>query len=114
MGRPRKEINQDQLESICRAYLSLKDVAAFFQCSEDTIENRCKEWGYEGFSDCRSQNMVHTRLNIQQKAIAMASEGNVPMLIFTLKNLCNWVDKQESTVDLSKIQINIDKQDENL
>ena len=101
MSRPRLEIEQAQLEAFCRMHPSLKDAAAFFKCSEDTIENRCKEFGYTGFSDCREQNMVHTRLKIVQKAISMAEAGNVPMLIFSLKNLCGWVDKFENKHDIT-------------
>jgi len=102
MARPRKEIDQNQLESLCRLNPTLKDVAAFFQCSEDTVERRCAEYGYKDFADARQQNMVHTRLGVIRKAVEMANNGNVPMLIFTLKNLCGWADKQESTVGLDK------------
>lgn len=93
---------------------SLKDCAAWFKCSEDTIENRSKEYGYLSFSDLRQQNMVHTRNKLVKKALAMAESGNVPMLIFALKNLCGWSDKLESTVDQKTIQINIDKTDSEL
>ena len=96
MARPRLEIDQEQLEAFCRMNPTLKDAAAFFKCSEDTIERRCKDFGYESFADARQQNMVHTRLKLIRKAISMADAGNVPMLIFSLKNLCGWVDKMEN------------------
>jgi hypothetical protein len=113
-GRPRVEIDQDQFESLCRLNPTLKDAAAFFKCSEDTIERRAKDFGYQGFADARAENMVHTRLDLIRKAVSMGKSGNVPMLIFSLKNLCGWKDKQDVEVSSGTIQINIDKQDSEL
>lgn len=101
MARPRLEIDQEQLEAFCRMNPTLKDAAAFFKCSEDTIESRCKEFGYEGFSDARQQNMVHTRLKLIRSALQMAEKGNPALMIFCLKNLCGWTDKVENKVDLT-------------
>jgi hypothetical protein len=104
MARPRIEIDQKQLEALCRMNPTLKDAAAFFKCSEDTIELRAKEFGYESFTDLRQQNMVHTRLNLIRKALEMAEKGNTAMVIFALKNLCGWADKQEiAQVDKTRI-----------
>jgi hypothetical protein len=38
MGRSRMEIDETQLEALCRMNPTLKDTSAFFKCSEDTIE----------------------------------------------------------------------------
>lgn len=102
MARPRIEIDQEQLEALCRMNPTLKDAAAFFKCSEDTIERRCKEFGYNDFADARQQNMVHTRLKLIRKALSMADSGNTAMMIFALKNLCGWSDKLEHKQDESK------------
>lgn len=95
VARPTKALDREEFEAFCRLNPTLKDAAAFFKLSEDTIERRCKEWEYTGFADARQQNMVHTRLKLIRKAVSMAEGGNVPMLIFALKNLCGWVDKHE-------------------
>lgn len=113
MARPRLEIDQGQLESLCRLNPTLKDCAAFFKCSEDTIENRAKEFGYESFSDLRNKNMVHTRLMLVRSAVKKAENGDNTMLIFCLKNLCGWADKQETTQNQT-ISIEIEKEDEGL
>lgn len=111
MARPRKEIDREKLEALCRMAPTLKDAAAFFKVNQDTITDRCKEWGYEGFSDAREQNMVHTRLSLIRKAINMAEAGNATMLIFALKNLCGWADKIDSSTEIVKKPFVI--QDEN-
>jgi DNA-binding transcriptional MocR family regulator len=113
MARPRIEIDQKEFEAFCRMNPTLKDCAAFFKVSEDTIERRCKEWDYEGFADSRQQNMVHTRLRLIRTALKQAENGNTAMLIFCLKNLCGWTDKNE-TKETSSIEIKIDKDDADL
>jgi hypothetical protein len=105
--KPRIEIDQEQLAVICRLKPTLKDCADFFACSEDTIDNRCKEWGFRTFSDFRDKKMVHTRFGLVRKAIDMGLKGDRTMLIFCLKNLCGWGDKNEpSAVDVRDEIIN--------
>ena len=99
MGRPKKEISEDKLRSLLRMYPTLKDTAAFFECSEDTIEKRCQEYANCTFTELREQSMVHTRLNLVRKALEMADKGNTPLMIFCLKNLCGWSDKYEAAID---------------
>lgn len=99
MGRPAIKIDEDQLRSIMRMKPTLKDVANFFQCSEDTIENYIKaKWG-KRFSEFRDENMVFTRFNLIRTAIAKAEKGDNVMLIFCLKNLCGWRDKLPDEVE---------------
>lgn len=95
MGRPVVEIDETQLKALCRLKPTLKDVAAFFNCSEDTIDRKCKELGAKTFADFRDQNMVHTRFSLIRTAIRKAENGDNTMLIFCLKNLCGWADKQQ-------------------
>lgn len=98
MGRRPKKIDIEQLRAFMRLKPTITDTAHFFQCSEDTISNRIKRYTGLTFSVFRDQNMVHTRFALVRKAIQMGESGNVPMLIFTLKNLCGWADKVENTV----------------
>jgi len=114
MSRQRKEIDQNQMAALCRMKPTKTDVAAFFQCSEDTVENRVKEWGYGSFSVFREENMVHTRFSIIRKAIEKAEKGDNVMLIFTLKNLCGWKDKWENELDGANINITISEKEKAL
>ena len=94
MARPKKEINLEQLKAICRLKPTLADVAAFFECSEDTVERVIKREFQKRFAEFRDENLVHTRFMLIRTAIQQAKSGNTAMLIFCLKNLCGWVDKQ--------------------
>ncbi|MBP0977565.1 MAG: hypothetical protein J6P89_05235 [Oscillospiraceae bacterium] len=42
MGRPKKEINENEFAKLCRLQCTLIEIADFFDCSEDTIERWCK------------------------------------------------------------------------
>jgi len=50
--------------------------------------------------------MSHTRYALIQKAISEALNGNTTMLIFSLKNLCGWADKQELDVAQNTFTLN--------
>jgi hypothetical protein len=78
------------------------DVAAFFDCSEDTIERHIKKTYRKSFAAFRGENMVHTRFSLIRTALAKAENGDNTMLIFCLKNLCGWKDKPESEETVSE------------
>lgn len=100
MSRPQKEFSQQQFEALLRLNPTLKDTAAFFQVSEPTLLRRAKEWGYDSFEDARDQNMVHTKLDLIREAVRRSKSSDT-MLIFSLKNLCQWRDKHEVDQKLS-------------
>lgn len=105
-GRPKIEIDVNQYKALMRLNPTLKDTAAFFECSEDTIINWLeKNFGTRDFSAIRQQNMVHTRLAMIRKAVQMAEAGNTAVLIFCLKNLCGWTDKVDEGQVKSIIQL---------
>lgn len=112
MARPPIEIDPKQLEALMRLMPTAKDCAAFFKCSVDTIERRIQEFTTDAenpeglsFADFREQNMVHTRMKLVRTALKEAEEGNNVMLIFCLKNLCGWKDKQPGENDM-KLDVN--------
>jgi hypothetical protein len=83
-----------QFKAICRMKPSLEDCCSFLDCGQDTIIRYCKSIG-ESFASFRDKNMVHTRFGLIRKAIQKAENGDNTMLIFCLKNLCGWADRQE-------------------
>lgn len=99
------EIDKQKLKALMRLKPTLADAAAFFECSERTIERFIKDEFELTFVDFREQNMVHTRLSIVRKAIEKAEKGDNVMLIFCLKNLCGWKDRQpEEVATIQQIQ----------
>jgi hypothetical protein len=41
-GRPKKEIKREDFEKLCNMQCTLEEIAGFFDCCEDTIQNWCK------------------------------------------------------------------------
>jgi len=95
-----------QLAALCRMKPTAMDCAAFFDCSQDTIEKYLRKHHDSTFAEFREKNMVHTRFSLIRKAIHKAENGDNVMLIFCLKNLCGWSDKHEVSQS-SEIKINI-------
>lgn len=100
MARPQLDIDMDKLAALMRFKPTQADCAAFFKCSEDTIANRIKDETGLSFSEFRSQNMVHTRFSLIRSALKKAEGGDNVMLIFCLKNMCEWRDKQPDETDV--------------
>lgn len=91
-GRPLKEIDMIQLAAFCRLKPSKADCAAFFKCTERTIDRVIEKHTGLAFGAFRDQNLVFTRFELIRDAIRKAKHSDT-MHIFTLKNLCNWTDK---------------------
>src|SRR5688572_14972418 len=94
MGRPRKEFTLAQLEVVCRNLIkpTAKEVGDFFQCSQDTIENRVKEWTGLTFSDFRDQCFAPMKYNLIRTAIKQAESGSEKIMIHLLKTICGLKD----------------------
>lgn len=87
-------IDKQKLRALMRLKPTLEDTAAFFECDKRTIQRFIHDEFGKTFRDFCDENMVHTRFNLVRKAISLAENGNVTMLIFCLKNLCDWRDKK--------------------
>lgn len=111
MGRPKlfdDPKKEEQLKAICRLKPTLLDCAAFLSCSGDTIERFIRKKYDKTFAEFRHENMVHTRFGLIRDALERAKRSDT-MLIFCLKNLCNWTDKAELLQEEDKV-INIKMQ----
>ena len=102
MPNPTKiEIDLDKLNKLLKLKPTLHDTAAFFDCDESTVVRRIKEVYGRTFKQQREIQASHTRHALVQKAVSEALDGNNTMLIFALKNLCDWKDKHELPGDLN-------------
>ena len=112
MGQPKKEVDFSALDALLQFKVSAEFCADYLGVSRDTIYRRVKENYDMTFSQYHALKIQGTATKLQQKAIKMALEGNNTMLIFCLKNLAGWADKQETAVTVSEIKI--DKIEEDL
>lgn len=95
MGRPKKEIDQNQFEKLCQFFCTLDDIAGFFDCSQDTIERWCKETYDETFAEVYKKRSGIGRISLRRWQYQAAERGNTAMLIWLGKQHLNQKDKTE-------------------
>ena len=93
-GRPKIIIDWKQFEAYCAIQCTLREIADYFNCSEDTIERKVKEHYACGFSEIfrrkRQKGLMSLRANLFKLS---EKQGNVA--IFLAKNWLGMSDKQE-------------------
>ena len=107
MGRPRKEINNTEFEKLCGLQCTLEEIAGFFDCSPDTIENWCKrEYGVT-FSEIYKRFSYGGKLTLRRNMLKL-SEKSAVMAIFLAKNWLGMTDNVEVKADTSLMQTLVD------
>lgn len=108
-GRKRIELDWEKFDTVLQFMPSIQTCAEILGVSHDTIERALlREKGVK-FAEYRESKMSKVRVKLVQKALEQAYSGNSTMLIFCLKNLCGWSDKQEMDVTSSNINIEMVK-----
>lgn len=101
MARPRKEIDSEQFEKLCALQCTLKEIAGWFGCSEDTIERWClREYQDENgqpmsFAEAYKNFSVDGKISLRRFQFKMA-ERNPSMAIWLGKQ---WLG-QRDTIDV--------------
>ena len=72
-----------------------------------TLQKKIEEKQSMTFTEYREYQLSGTKIKLIQTALNMAFSKDRVMLIFCLKNLAGWSDKQETTIDTSKIEIHL-------
>ncbi len=100
-GRPRIAIDWKLFDSLCQLQCTLREIAAFFNCSEDTIENRVRQERGVSFSEYFAKKRVGGLITLRRNLFRM-SEKNPITGIFLAKNWLGMADKQEVAHTLKK------------
>ena len=95
-GRPKINIDKSNFEGLCGLQCTLTDIADFFRCSEDTIQNWCKATYNENFSVVYKRYSVAGRISLRRSQFALAKK-NATMAIWLGKQMLGQKDVQ--TVD---------------
>lgn len=111
MGRPRIEIDIEQFKGLCNIQCTLAEIADWFKCSEDTIENWCKREMKMTFSEAYKRYSVGGKVSLRRWQFKMA-EHNTTMSIWLGKQYLGQTDKQEATVSISSDDVTIRSMDE--
>lgn len=92
-GRPKIEINQQNFESLCRLQCTLEEIAGFFKCSVDTIQNWCKTTYGENFSAVYKKHSDVGKISLRRYQFKLA-EKNATMAIWLGKQILGQRDVQ--------------------
>jgi hypothetical protein len=106
VGRPRIEIDVEELKRLCRLNCTMEEIGAFFGCDKKTIERRYAE--EEDFQQAIDQGRGLGKLSVRRKQIQIMDEHNsASMAIWLGKQLLGQRDNQDITTDNKPISINI-------
>ena len=100
MGRPKKEIDQNEFEKLCVLQCTKADIANWFECCEDTIENWCKKTYGETFSAVFAQKREKGKVSLRRLQWKSAEAGNVTMQIFLGKQYLG--QKDQSGIEVTE------------
>ena len=93
-GRPKKEIDKVKFEKLCGMQCTLKEIAGFFDCSEDTIERWCKDTYKAIFADVFKIHSASGLISLRRTQFKLA-EKSAAMAIFLGKQYLHQSDKIE-------------------
>lgn len=99
-GRPRVEIDMEQLRNLARIHATAEEAADFLGVSPDTIDRRLKEAGEGGFAEFYKRHQGAGRASLRRAQWQVAQNGNPTMLIWLGKQYLDQTDKQDLNAKL--------------
>jgi hypothetical protein len=100
-GRPRKELDLEQLQSLAEIQCTAEECAAVMKVSVATIDRRLKEAGYAGFDEFHKMFGQDGKASLRRLQWKAAQGGNTAMLIWLGKQWLGQSDRQEIKTDNS-------------
>ena len=98
MGRPKKEIDEDQVFKLASIGCTYQEIADFFSVDKSTILNR--------FSHVVKEGHTEVKKSIRRAQLDLAMKGNASMLIWLGKQMLGQRDQpDESSAPVEKITL---------
>jgi hypothetical protein len=97
-GRPQIPIDETNFIKLCQIHCTLEEVAGFFKCSPDTIENWTVKHFGQHFSDVHKRYSADGKISMRRKMYQMANEGNVTMAIWLSKQYLGMKENREQII----------------
>ena len=101
MGRPKKELNEDDIYEMAKEGCSVDDIAVEMGCSDQLIYNR--------YYDVFKEGQAAGRRAIHRKQFEKAMEGDAGMLRWLGSNRLGQSDKVHQTNGVQEIEVIIRK-----
>ena len=97
MGRPRKEIRQQDFESLCAIQCTEEEICYFFDVTPKTLISWCKRTYGKTFSKIYPEKRGVGRISLRRAGFNMA-KTNPTVHIFYAKNYLGMSDRKELEV----------------
>ena len=94
MGRPKLDIDQEQLEKLMGIHCTEEEIAGWFECSVDTIERRCVEYFGETFAEAYKKFSGRGKCSLRRAQWTAAQNGSITMMIWLGKQMLGQKDMQ--------------------
>ena len=106
VGRPKIKIDKGQFEKLCGMQCTLEEIASFFDCCDDTINNWCKEVYDDNFSGVFKRKSGTGKISLRRTQFKIAEKGNASMAIFLGKQYLGQKDiiETDNTHEISKVE----------
>lgn len=99
MGAPIKQVDFEQLKSLCEMQCTKEECASFFKMDADTLNARIKENYDETFSAFYKRHAERGKVSLRRFQWKSAQNGSVPMQIWLGKQMLNQRDRTAITGD---------------
>lgn len=108
------QVDWEEFDKLCYMQCTLNEIAAWFECSADTIERRVAEEHGVKFADYYAEKKDKGKISLRRAQFQAATSGNTALMIWLGKQYLGQADKQDIDLDSKNIKITFDKQDDKL
>ena len=108
-GRPRIEINSEQFKKLCELHCTKEEIAGFFNCTEETIDNYCKREHGASFLVVFKNLSAGGKMSLRRYQFELAKH-NAAMAIFLGKQILGQRDDLSEGKDGNELKIVVEKQ----
>lgn len=108
LGRPPKQIDKEQFESLCKLQCTLAEISGFFKCSDDAVISWCKRTYDQTFASAYKTYSQDGKISLRRMQFRLA-EKNSAMAIWLGKQYLGQTDKQELVVTGAESKEAMDK-----
>lgn len=102
-GRPKKNIDEKQFESLCGLQCTLEEICGWFGVCSDTLESWCKRTYKMNFSEVFKQKRSVGKISLRRSQWRLA-EKNANMAIWLGKQYLGQKDQVETTIAEGTVQ----------
>lgn len=97
-GRPPIPINWEEFDKLCALQCLQTEIAAWFNCTVDTLENRVKSEKGMGYSEYYHQKADKGKIALRRVQWQLALKGDKTMLIWLGKQCLGQSEKVEEKI----------------